>query len=136
MFCYFSDSDQSGIPDAPQYCDKLNVSTHTAQLACLPGYRGGEDLDFQAYKLAVNIDKVTIFTMKFILCHSVKVQSDFEHNYARSSCLIAHLIAVNFILFNSLFQYTGDRTTSISFCLSISLFCQHCPCILIHSSFF
>ena len=47
-----------GIPDAPQTCQLMNTTAYAAVIECLPGYLGGEELGFAAYKTAFNIDQV------------------------------------------------------------------------------
>ena len=39
-----------GIPDAPSSCILNSVSQYTAVMTCVPGYAGGEPLEFMVYK--------------------------------------------------------------------------------------
>ena len=53
------------------YCAENNVSSYTAVIDCLPGYTGGEELEFAVYKYAVNIDKVRLKNNVSFLCRTI-----------------------------------------------------------------
>ena len=42
-----------GLPDVPRRCDELNTTANTSVVSCLPGFDGGEPLDFSVYKSEV-----------------------------------------------------------------------------------
>ena len=45
LFCFLT-----GIPDPPQSCLLRNVTAYEAMIYCLPGYLGGENLNFEVEK--------------------------------------------------------------------------------------
>lgn len=50
----------SGIPDSPQICEAMNVTAHNVTIHCLPGYKGGESLQFYVEKESPHVDRIEV----------------------------------------------------------------------------
>ena len=51
---------EPGPPDMPQHCSALNVTDHEAKVSCVPGYLGGEPLDFHVEKQSPHDNRETV----------------------------------------------------------------------------